>query len=280
MRTAMLAAVFLSAALTAGEVQVKPGVTWTVTEAAEGKPILTNRDYKIIQMQKELAGSWLIQRSARVDDAVMLSPSNLVVDLPIDLYCAVVNPTEQIVSDAVAKGWTKVDGTFDTTTPGKEVWTWAVFKISVKEEPWPEQPTGKLRLFFIRKAAKPLPIITVDDVRRAQAKVASAANDKTLTTAARQEKIKAAGLTHKTVRVDVTSIVKDVKKSNPRYFIAMETTNPKGATILQVNAYTDDASALDLKVGQKVRLIGVLSNDIGLPEDPLALRLEACEIKR
>ena len=143
---------------------------WGVWLIHPGLKILTDRDYLVTTVPKEMIGATFLTRTSG-EYGQWLPAGALTAKTPVTAYAVV--RTKYIGKDTfdqdkqqklMKDGWEAVQGFVWTTSPGKEGWEWKAFKTDVEagevslpltNMSWEKHGTAVLFLFKERVAAKP-----------------------------------------------------------------------------------------------------------------------------
>ena len=122
-------------------------------------PFLSDRDYAIKEMPKEMIGGTLVMRDSGL--TAVLPEGKVTVEKDGVLYMGIMvkyNQQTMMPSEHLKwlaqNGWTKVEEPFSTTAPGSEVWEWVLYQRPVKKgpilAPLPDK-TPRASLIFVIK---------------------------------------------------------------------------------------------------------------------------------
>ena len=142
---------------------------WGYWKARVGLKMISDRDYAITALPKEMLGGTFLTRGAG-DYGQWLPEGTLKAKMPATAYAIVRTKyiNKNTFDDAAQKqfekdGWVAVDGKFATTSPGKENWEWKAFKKDIDEGPvslplknldWSKHGTAVMFFFKEREKAK------------------------------------------------------------------------------------------------------------------------------
>jgi hypothetical protein len=106
---------------------------WSFDTAAIGTRYLSDRDYAITKLPKQMQGSALLVRTAAESTSGIIISRRLAVLENCTVYVAIMwrdNGKEQVSAldfkQLESAGWKEVNDTFETTEPGKETWEWKI----------------------------------------------------------------------------------------------------------------------------------------------------------